>query len=378
MINMGDNLSRKFISDYSTLRSSIKDNFKFGIWAFLKERKDRSDIYIKNTLCDLFTVNNSRRQLEGRGRKNKQLELLDDRYLFANNIESILTLSSFKPEDLVTVRNIIHYIDVGMAVKDITDLIHGRGSAVKDFCNDHRMSIVKIGKTKATKYSLNDVLDLSEEERIRLHNALFIARHFEPLTVPAWFIAEKLRAAVSDKDALLDNDDIILQYDVSEHVYEAPLIWTFLRAVWEDKGISMNFSKGENEQFQASSAELVFNDMNGKVYLNTYLSEHEINTITDISIIKESSSDTVREKKTNRILKFSDMGYRIDELKEMFGDKNVGSDMDGMISIRCENYKKLKPFIRKNHTTFIPDDAGIRNELKADCLAALENYGETI
>lgn len=43
---MGDNLSRIFIADYFTIRSSIKDNFKFGIWAFLKERDDRSDNYI--------------------------------------------------------------------------------------------------------------------------------------------------------------------------------------------------------------------------------------------------------------------------------------------------------------------------------------------
>ena len=51
---------------------------------------------------------------------------------------------------------------------------------------------------------------------------------------------------------------------------------------------------------------------------------------------------------------------------------------NGSVAIKCDNYKNYKPFIRKNYTAFIPNDDMIRNELKADCLAALENYGETI
>ncbi|SEK98167.1 hypothetical protein [Ruminococcus albus] len=378
---MGDNLSRIFISDYNTLRSSIKDNFKFGIWAFLKERDDRSDNYIKKTLRLLFIVNSSREQPERKksGRKKEQTELSDDRYNFSNEPEKVITLCSFRVEDIFPVIKILSSIKQGLETRVISEQISENRTVVNEYVKeDHTLSIVETGKTRSKQYVLNDVLDLSEDECIRLYNALTIARHFEPLTVPGWLIMDKLIASVNDKRKLLDNGDLILQYDVSDRVFEEPLIWTFLRAVWEDKGLSIVFSKGGKEKFQASSAELIFNDMNGKVYLNTYLNEHEINTIRDISIEEDSRSDIVREKKTNIVLKFSDIGYSVDELKEMFGDDEVTLSHDGCITIKCDNYKDYKPFIRKNYISFIPDDARIRKELKADCLAALENYGETI
>ena len=62
----------------------------------------------------------------------------------------------------------------------------------------------------------------------------------------------------------------------------------------------------------------------------------------------------------------------------MFGDNNIEYDENGYVYIHCEKYKDLKPFIRKNHTAFIPDNKLIRDELKNDCLDALKNYGETI
>lgn len=377
--SMGDNLSRIFISDYNTLRSSIKDNFKFGIWAFLKERDDRSDNYIKKTLRAVFTVNNSREKLESRGRKKEQTELSDDRYHFINVPEKVVTLCSLKTEDIFPVIAIISSIKQACEAVVTSDYISKSSAVVKEYVKeDHTLSVIETGKTRNKQYTLNDVLDLSEEERVRLHNALSIARHFEPLSVPGWFIMEKLRASVSDKEKLLGNEDLILQYDVSDRVIESPIVWTFLRAVFEDKGISIDFSKGGNEKFQSSSSELIFNDMNGKIYLNTYWGEHEINTITDISITKDSCFDIVREKKTNRVLNFSEMGYCADELREMFGDDVVTLNNNGSVAIKCDNYKDYKPFIRKNYTAFIPNDDLIRNELKADCLAALENYGETI
>lgn len=286
---MGDNLSRIFIADYFTIRSSIKDNFKFGIWAFLKERDDRSDNYIKKTLRALFTVNNSREKLESRGRKKEQTELSDDRYHFINEPEKVVTLCSLKTEDIFPVIAIISSIKQACEAVVTSDYISKSSAVVKEYVKeDHTFSIVETGKTRSKQYVLNDVLDLSEDECIRFYNALTIARHFEPLSVPGWFIMEKLRASVSDKEKLLGNEDLILQYDVSDRVIESPIVWTFLRAVFENKGISIDFSKGGNEKFQSSSAELIFNDMNGKIYLNTYWGEHEINTITDISITKDS------------------------------------------------------------------------------------------
>lgn len=379
-----DSISRKFVPDYLTLRSSVKKNLKFGVWAFLKEKGNRTNDKIKAVLLDLFIVKTSKTPNKNTriGRKNEKSELSDDRYLFANNIEKILTLCSFKSEDFAKTKELLNHIIEGKSATAITDLIEHGGSAVKEFYDDHSMSIVRSGNTNAIKYKINDVLDLSEDELLRLYNALFITSQLEPLNVPCWFILKKLRAAIGNKN-LPDKEDIILQHDISDHIIEAPMIWTFLCAVLEDKGICMNYSKDKTEEFQALSAELIFNDMNGKIYLNTNSGEYEINTIIDIrsidkSKVKSDNFGSVKEKKTNSILKFSDLGYSFDELKEMFGNDAVEQSEDGSITIKCKNYKDLKPFIRKNYEAFKPDNNIIKNELKADCLAALENYGGNI
>ena len=374
------NPNRLFISDYESLRKAIKTNTVNGLKTWLESPHNRNQDYIKSTLLKLLSIENNDHSSHGRGRKQKDEELSNDRYYSYNELERILCLCTFKVEDIYSVIKIINMIANKERNNTITSEIKNSGKAIEEYLTDHSYSLRSIGNTSARTYKICDHLDLSDKELFRLHTALFIARHSEPLVFPAWLIMEKIKARSDNPEKLLETDDLILHYNASAQIIDEPIVWTFIKAIKNGKGIS--YTKN-NEDFTDEPEEVVFDNSNGRIFLR-FSSDHNLNGLDFISNVKpitkkESSITEDKSSVANRpCLRFSKIGLSQEQLTDMFPSEDVSFNNDGSFKISCQNYKDMKAFIRRYYKEFIPKNNKVCSELKNDCKEALKNYGVDI
>lgn len=373
------NPNRLFIADYESLRKAIKTDTVNGLKAWLESPYNRNQDYIKSTLLKLLSIENNDHSSKGRGRRQKDEELSNDRYYSYNELERILCLCTFKAKEIYSVIETINMIANKKTNNSITANIKST-KTIEEYITDHSYSLRSSCNTSARTYDICDYLDLSEEDLFRLHTALFIARHSEPLLFPAWLITEKIKARSDRPDTFLEADDLILQYDTSGRIIDEPIVWTFIKAI--KNGMDIIYTKN-NKDLTDEPEEVVFNNSNGRIFLR-FSSDHNLIGLDFISKVRPTASKRT-DRKDNKISKadrlylhFNNTGLSQEQLAEMFPNEKVCCNDDGSFKVSCQNYKDLKNFIRRYYKEFIPENKEICSELKNDCKEALKNYGVDI